>query len=67
MKADLKTVKLFPNVNMSDVMRRFRASPETKIMKAYAPKLPKFRDQYWKIQFMGPVPNLVGLADESVS
>jgi hypothetical protein len=77
----LQTVELFPGVSMSDVVRRFRESPGTMILRAYAPRPPrpkklvaefdsgrrmvmkeKPKDTAWRIQFIGPRPDLTGLA-----
>jgi len=78
----INTAVLFPDVSMSEVMHKFRASKGTIILRAYSPKAarpkkPKFEPgqprvklekevnlQHWNIDFIGPRPELTGLAHE---
>lgn len=58
----MQTVQLFPEVSMSEVMMRFHNSPGTRVVRAFQPRTEGSTAPTWRIQFMGPRPDLSGLA-----
>ena len=63
----MNSVDLVPNVNMSAVMREFAASEGTRVIRAVYHKGERGDSfhaglrAHWKIQFVGPTPDLFGL------
>jgi hypothetical protein len=54
----LQSVSLRSETSMIEVMRRFRSSPETRILRARRTNGVTAAEDFWRIQFTGPVPQI---------
>lgn len=63
--SSLQSVSLRPETPMSEVMRRFRASPETRILRAKRTNGVTAAEDFWRIQFTGPAPQIAEFLREA--
>lgn len=60
----LQTVSLRPDTSMIEVMRRFRAQPAATILRAKHTRGRDGANDFWRLQFIGPQPQIADLLHE---